>query len=188
MTSTYAKRIEARINKMNQDEKVFLIFRTMVITVGLSGTVRAINENNPEKAYRHHSAKYIQDTFGLRCRVLFELMFERRQKGGVNTKGERYKTMWRFNMDMIQDIDDLLNDPKATTAKYWVNYLKAKGYEPRVYAPIYNEKGLRVDKQIITKSEYHTLLKIRKQLKQEKQVRQKKYALEQPELDIASTY
>lgn len=188
MTSGYAKRIEARLNKMSQDEKVFLTFRTMVITVGLAGTVRALKEKNPEKAYRHHSARYIQNTFGLRCKVLFELMFERRQKGGSDVKGTKYKTMWRFNMHMIEDIEHLLNDEKASTAKYWVDYLKAKGHEPLINAPIYNEKGQRVEKKVITKREYRALINIRKQLKREKAQKQNKKALAQSELDIASIY
>ena len=88
---------------------------------------------------RQVSAREVQDKYGLACRNLFVLLFDRVQRGGRNLKGQNYKTIWKLNRDNVLLFRQIRQDGQETTARDVVNAFRSMGVLPRervkVWAP-----------------------------------------------------
>lgn len=192
--SAYRIRKENAARKQSADETDLNAFLANILITGLAFALQDSKQTNqPRFTYRQHGLREIQNKYGLSAMRLFSILFERRQKGGINKNGESFKTLWRFNNEMIDDVAELLElrqEGKATTASKWVKHLKGKGYEPKVYAAEKDVNGKRLPKRTMTHTEYTKINQVQKSLKREKARKQREQILASPEdyITITSIY
>jgi hypothetical protein len=91
------------------------------------------NPDSPDK-WRKHSARHIQDRYGLACAKLFRLIFVHWQRGGCSKDGRGFKTIWRLDKDVALDLRDVLEVTRhyeLRNAQDVLDLLLSKGHKQK---------------------------------------------------------
>lgn len=98
-----------------------------------------------------YSARFIQDKYGKQCRDLFVVLFIKWVRGGRNLKGEAYKTMWRLDRGVYDDLQCALKEVEAMqmpTARDMLNILQSYGHTPKERVKFFDKDGELVSEEI----------------------------------------
>lgn len=98
-----------------------------------------------------YSARFIQDKYGKQCRDLFVVLFIKWVRGGRNLDGVAYKTMWRLDRGVYDDLQAALAEVEAMempTARDMLNILQSYGHTPKERVKFFDKGGCLVSEHV----------------------------------------